>query len=464
MEESTVVLEATARHAAGLGRGFRGRVIAPDADDYDRARRVNNAAVDRHPALIVRPTDADEVALVVVQAQERGLPLVVRAGGHSMAGHGTADGALVLDLSDMRGVEIDAVGRTAWADAGILAGEYTAATHALGLVTPFGDTARVGVAGITLGGGVGWLVRKHGMTIDSLLAVEIVTADGRRRIASPVEEPDLFWAVRGAGANFGIVTRLQFRLHPLDDVLAGDILFPATRDVLRGLVPLLLAAPDELTAMPLIMTAPPDPEIPEEYHGRLVVKLSVAWSGPPDAGERALSPLRALGAPITDTVVWQPYPALFTPVDRDAEPRWGVSSRAFSLDDLDDAMIGVIERWLTEADAPYAIAQLRVLGGAMARVPADETAFGWRDRPALLWIIVPYEDLSQAAAIETWTAAFHAELAPNGAATYVNFMGDEGADVVRGAYPPSTYARLRELKRRYDPDNVFRANVNIRPA
>jgi FAD/FMN-containing dehydrogenase len=439
-------------------------VIAPDADDYDRARRVHNAAVDRHPALIVRPTDADEVALVVAHAQEQGLPLVVRAGGHSMAGHGTADGALVLDLSDMRDVEIDAVGRTAWADAGILAGEYTAASHPLGLVTPFGDTARVGVAGITLGGGVGWLVRKHGMTVDSLLAVEIVTADGRRRIASAVEEPDLFWAVRGAGANFGVVTRLQFRLHPLDDVLAGDILLPATRDVLRSLVPMLLAAPDELTAMPLIMTAPPDPAIPDEHHGRPVVKLSVAWSGAADAGDRALAPLRALGSPITDTVAWQPYPDLFSPVDRDAEPTWGVSSRSLFLDDLGNATIEVIERRLTEAEAPDAIVQLRVLGGAMARVPGDATAFGWRDRPALLWIIVPYEDLGQADAIEAWTGAFHAELAAGGAATYVNFMGAEDADAVRSAYPASAYARLRELKRRYDPDNVFRANHNIRPA
>ena len=459
-----MVLQGTAQDAWGLGSTFRGRVIGPDADDYHRARRVHNAAVDRHPAIIVRPTDADDVALAVAHVRERGLPLVVRAGGHSMAGHGTADGALVLDLSAMRGIEIDAIGRTAWADAGILAGEYTAATHALGLVTPFGDTGRVGVAGITLGGGVGWLVRKHGMTIDSLLAVEIVTADGRRRIASAVEEPDLFWAVRGAGANFGVVTRLQFRLHPLVDVLAGDILLPATRDVLRGLVPLLLAAPDELTAMPLIMTAPADPEIPEEHHGRLVVKLSVAWSGSPDAGERALSPLRALGTPIGDTVAWKPYPDLFTPVDRDAEPMWGISSRSLFLDDLDDRTIEVVERWLTDADAPYAIAQLRVLGGAMAQVPRDATAFGWRDRPALLWLIVPYEDLSQAAAIEAWTAAFHAELAPDGAASYVNFMGPEDADAVRGAYPTSSHARLRKLKRRYDPNNVFRANHNIRPA
>jgi FAD/FMN-containing dehydrogenase len=456
-----VVLEDMARHTTGLGPGFRGRVITPDADDYHRARRVRNAAVDRHPALIVRPTDADDVSLVVAHAQELGLPLVVRAGGHSMAGHGTADGALVLDLSDMRDVEIDAVGRTAWADAGILAGEYTAATHALGFVTPFGDTGSVGVAGITLGGGVGWLVRKHGMTIDSLLAVDIVTADGRRRTASAVEEPDLFWAVRGAGANFGVVTRLQFRLHPLENVLAGDIRYPATHDVLRGLVPALLAAPDELTAMPLIMLAPPDPAIPDEHHGRLVVNVSVAWSGTPEAGERALAPLRALGSPISDAVTWKPYPDLFSPVDRDAEPKWAISSRGLFVDSLDDAMIDVIQRRLTEPGAPEALVQLRVLGGEMARVPADAAAFGWRDQPILLWLITPDEDISRAADLEAWTAAFHAELAGKGAATYVNFMGDEGADGVRDAYPASSYERLRELKRRYDPDNVFRANHNI---
>jgi FAD/FMN-containing dehydrogenase len=190
----------------------------------------------------------------------------------------------------------------------------------------------------------------------------------------------------------------------------------------------------------------------------------VAWSGAPEAGERALAPLRALGAPLSDTVSWQPYPALFSPVDRDAEPTSGVSSRAVFLDALDDATIDVIERRLTEADAPWSIVQLRVLGGAMARIPADETAFGWRDRPVLLWIITPYEDLGQAAGIEAWIAGFRAELSADGAPTYVNFMGAEDTDVVRGAYPAPAYARLRELKRRYDPDNVFRGNHNIRPA
>jgi FAD/FMN-containing dehydrogenase len=458
------MLEQTSRPAPRLGTDFRGRVIAPGAADYDRARRVYFANVDRHPALIVRPADADDVTLAVSWAQEHGLPLVVRAGGHSMAGHGTGDDALVLDLSAMRDVVIDPIERTAWADAGILAGEYTSATHPLGFVTPFGDTGSVGVAGITLGGGVGWLVRKHGMTIDSLLAVEIVTADGRRRIASAVEEPDLFWAVRGAGANFGVVCRLQLRIHPMGNVLAGAILLPATRDVLRAMVPVLLDAPDELTAMPTIALAPPDPAIPEAHHGRLVVNLSVAWSGSPDGGERALAPLRALGSPMRDTVTWKPYPDLFEPVDRDAEPVWGISSRAMFIDTLDDAMIDVIERRLTEPGAPEVIVQLRVLGGEMARIPGDATAFGWRDRPALLWLITPYEDLGRANENEAFTAAFHAELQGDGAATYVNFMGAEDADAVRAAYPAPTYARLREIKRRYDPDNVFRANHNIVPA
>ncbi|TAK00530.1 MAG: FAD-binding oxidoreductase [Chloroflexota bacterium] len=459
-----MVLEETARYASDLGPRFRGRVIAPDAAAYDRARRVHNEAVDRHPALIVRPTDADDVAVAVAHAQEWGLPLVVRAGGHSMGGHSTGDGVLLLDLSSMHDVEIDPVEGTAWADAGVLAGEYTNATQAHGFVTPFGDTGSVGVAGITLGGGVGWLVRKHGMSIDSLLAVEIVTADGRRRIASAVEDPDLFWAVRGAGANFGVVTRLQFRLHPLGDVLAGDILLPATRDVLRNLVPVLLAAPDELTAMPTIMLAPEDPAIPDALRGRPVVYLSVVWSGPPDAGERALAPLRALGTPMSDTIAAKPYPDLFPAGDPDDGQKWAISSRALFIDTLDDAMIGVIERRLTEPGAPHAVVQLRVLGGAMARVPRDATAFGWRDRHALLWLITPDKDLARAAANEAWTAAFRAELPADRPATYLNFMGDEGADAVRDAYPASSYARLRELKGRYDPDNVFRANHNIRPA
>ena len=458
-----MVLQVTARYASDLGPAYRGTVITSESEGYDRARRVYNAAVDRRPALIARPSDADDVVLLVGYARDRGLPLAVRAGGHSMAGHSTGDGVLLLDLSAMRGVEIDVVEGTAWAEAGVLAGEYTSATQTHGLVTPFGDTGSVGVAGITLGGGVGWLVRKHGLTIDSLLAVEIVTSDGRRRLVSAVEEPELFWAVRGAGANFGVVTRLQFRLHPLGTVLAGDILLPATPDVLRRLIPTLLAAPDELTAMPLIMLAPEDPAAPEADRRRLVVNLSVVWSGSPSAGEQALAPLRALAVPISDTIAEKPYVELFPEAAPAEGPTWAIASRALFIDTLDDAMVDVIERRLTEPGAPDGLVQLRVLGGAMGRVPGDATAFGWRDRPALMWLITPDEDPRRAAANEAWTAAFLAELPVDRPGTYTNFMGDEGVDAVRDAYPASSYARLRALKRRYDPDNVFRANHNIPP-
>jgi FAD/FMN-containing dehydrogenase len=462
-EHSMVLADVTPIDAEGFGRAFRGRVIDPGDRDYDRVRRVHNAAVDRRPAIIVQPRDAADVALAIAHARQSNLPLVVRAGGHSMAGLGTGDGTLVLDLSAMRGIDIDAARRTAWADAGILAGEYTTAAHAHGLATPFGDSGSVGVAGITLGGGVGWLVRKHGMTIDSLLAVEIVTADGHRRMASSEEDADLFWAVCGAGANSGVVTRLNFRLHPLRNVLAGDIVLPATPSILRRLVPVLRAAPDELTAIASIRLAPPDPSIPHELRGKPVVYLSIVWCGAPDAGEQALAPLRALGSTAVDTVTQQPYPDVFLPVDRDHVSTWGVASRALFIESLDDSMIGMIDQRLRQPGAPGAIVQVRVLGGAMARRANDATAFGWRDRSALVWIITPYEQLERAVEHEEWTAAFRAELSADDGATYLNFMGAEAADAVRGAYPTLPYARLRELKRTFDPDNVFRANHNIPP-
>jgi hypothetical protein len=233
--------------------------------------------------------------------------------------------------------------------------------------------------------------------------------------------------------------------------------------VLRSLVPVLLAAPDELTAMPSIMLAPPDPAIPDLHHGQLVVYLSVAWAGPSGAGDRALAPLRALGSPISDSVTWKPYPALFSPVDRDLEPTWGISSRALFLDSLDDARIDVIERRLMGAGAPDAVVQLRVLGGEMARVPGDHAAFGWRDQPVLLWLSLWDAEIGSAAANEGWNAAFRAELAAAGAASYVNFMGAEDADAVRDAYPAPAYARLRELKRRYDPTTSSAPTTTSRP-
>ena len=445
--------------------GFRGRVLGPADPEFDQARRVANGAVDRRPALIARPLDAADVATALAFGRAGGLPIAVRAGGHNAAGHGTGDGVLVIDLSAMKGIEIDPVSRTAWVEAGVVAGELTRAAYAHGLAVPFGDTGSVGAAGITLGGGVGWLARKYGMTIDSLLAVELVTADGRRLVASEDENPDLFWALRGGGGNFGIATRLRYRLHPIGDVLFGDIVLPATRDILRRLVPTLLAAPDDLTAMPYVMAAPPDPSIPAELQGTLLLHLQVLWAGSPEEGERALAPLRALGPAVQDTVKLTPYPDVYPEhaPDPDAPPM-GWAQRSAFIDAFDDAVIDIVERRLAEPTTPWALVQLRVLGGAVGRVAGDATAYGWRDRTILAWLITPYTDLANAAGHEAWTAAFQADLLRHGSGAYVNFMGDETADAVSTAYPATTWQRLRDIKRRYDPDNVFRSNHNVPPA
>lgn len=444
--------------------GFLGRVLGPADPEFDRARRVANGVIDRHPALIARPLDAADVAGALAFGRAAGLRIAVRAGGHNAAGHGTGDGVLVVDLSAMKGIEIDPVARTVWVESGVVAGELTRAANEHGLAVPFGDTGSVGAAGITLGGGIGWLARKYGMTIDSLLAAELVTADGRRLVASEDESPDLFWALRGGGGNFGIVTRLRYRLHPIGDVLHGDIVLPATRDVLRRLVPTLLAAPDDLTAMPYVAAAPPDPSTPDELRATLLLHLQVLWAGSPEEGERALAPLRALAPAVEDTVTLKPYPEVYPDraPDPDAPPM-GWAMRSAFIDAFDDAVIDIVEHRLAEPTTPWALVQLRVLGGAVGRVAGDATAYGWRDRTVLAWLITPFTDLANAAGHEDWTADFQADLLRHGSGAYVNFMGNEPTAAAT-AYPATTWDRLRAIKRRYDPDNVFRSNTNIPPA
>lgn len=467
-------LTTMARDPLALERAFKGRLFRPADDGYDQARRVHYAHLDRRPALIAQPTDASDVAAAVGHAASSGLQVVVRAGGHDPAGHSAGHGAVVLDFSALDGIEIDVAGRTAWAGAGVLAGDYTRAVQAHGLVTPFGETGSVGVAGITLGGGMGWLVRKHGLTIDNLLAIEIVTADGRLLTATEREHADLFWALRGGGGGLGVVTRLQFRLHPLGEVVAGDIVFEASPDLLRALVPVLSAAPAELTAMPLVTLAPPDPRIPEPLQGRPIVYLSVVWSGAPDAADEALEPLRRLADPVYDDVARKAYGDLFPTEDPEAvdepDPAWGVAWRTVFIDSLDEALAAAIERRLTEPEAPELYVQLRVLGGAVEHVPSGATAFGWRHRPALLWIVAPYLDLERAAEIEAWTEATRAEFSTASAGSgdpgpaYLNFIGTVDPEAIRASFPGPTLARLREVKRRYDPGELFRGNRAIDPA
>jgi FAD/FMN-containing dehydrogenase len=445
-----------------LADDLKGRVIGPDDPDYDQARTVFSGAIDRRPALIVRVADAGDVARVIAMARESGLELAVRGGGHSGAGHGVCDGGIVLDLSDMRALEIDPERRTAWAETGLTAGEYTAAAAVHGLATGFGDTGSVGIGGITLGGGVGFLVRKHGLTIDDLLAAEIVTADGELLRVDDESHPDLFWAIRGGGGNFGVATRFQFRLHPVDTFVGGMLFLPATPDVIASFVAAAQAAPEELSTIANVMPAPPMPFLPPEHHGRLVVMAMLAYAGPIEDGERAIAPFRALASPIADMVRPMAYPEMYPPEDEEYRPVAAV--RTMFVDGLDRRAAETIVEGIQAASATMAVTQIRVLGGAMARVPADATAFAHRDSRIMVNVAALYERPEERLVHEAWVNGLSRSLHQGDDAAYVGFLADEGEERVRAAYSGPTWDRLAAIKRRYDPGNLFRLNQNIPPA
>src|SRR5215211_2907393 len=441
---------------------LNGRVITPDDAAYDEARAVFYGGFDRRPALIVRVADAADVSHVIALARERGLELAVRSGGHSVAGHSTTDSGIVLDLSEMKGLEIDVERRTAWAETGLTAGEYTAAADAHGLATGFGDTGSVGIGGITLGGGVGYLVRKHGLTIDNLLAAEIVTADGQLLRLDAQTHPDLFWAIRGGGGNFGVATRFQFRLHEVGTIVGGMLLLPATPDVIASFIAEAEAAPDELSTIANIMPAPPMPFLPKEQHGRLVVMATLAYAGEIGAGERAIAPFRALATPIADMVRPMPYPEIYPPEDDSYHPT--AVAHTMLMNVIDRRVAETIVDHLEASDASMRVAQVRVLGGAMARVPAEATAFAHRGSRIMVNVAALYEHPDEAVVYEPWVTDFAAALRQGGeVGAYVGFLGEEGEARVREAYPGSTWKRLAEIKYRYDPTNLFRLNQNIPP-
>jgi FAD/FMN-containing dehydrogenase len=442
---------------------FKDRVIAPEDAEYDTARALFYGGIDRKPAAIIRVRDAADVSRVVSLARESGLELAIRSGGHSVAGHSASEGGIVLDLSDMKGVAIDAQGRTAWAETGLTAGEYTSAAGAYGLATGFGDTGSVGIGGLTLGGGVGFLVRKYGLTIDDLLAAEIVTADGHIRQVDADTHPDLFWAIRGGGGNFGVVTRFHFRLHEVDTIVGGMLILPATAGVIASFIAEAEAAPEELSTIANIMVAPPMPFLPAEAHGKPVVFAMLVYTGETEAGERAVAPFRALATPIADMIRPMPYPEMYTMFEEGPGPAQEVS-RSMFLDTVDRRAAEAIIGHLQASTAPMAVAQLRVLGGAMARVPAGTTAFAHRERRLMAALGAIYERPEETPAHEAWIAGFAAALDQGHPGVYVNFLGDEGAARVHDAYPGATWDRLAAVKARYDPTNLFRLNHNVPPA
>jgi FAD/FMN-containing dehydrogenase len=439
---------------------FDGRVIAPEDAAYDAARAVFYGSRNRRPAAIVRAKDAADVSRVVTLAREKGLELAVRSGGHSLAGHSVSEGGIVLDLSQMKGLEINVEARTAWAETGLTAGEYTAAVGAHGLATGFGDTGSVGIGGITLGGGAGFLVRKHGLTIDSLLAAEIITADGELLRVDAETHPDLFWAIRGGGGNFGVATRFKFRLHEVDEIVGGMLILPATPDTITSFVAEAEGAPNELSTIANVMVAPPMPFFPAAAHGKLVIMALMAYAGEAEAGERAVAPFRSLAEPIADMVKPMRYPEMYGPDEPGPDEE---VARSMFIDAVDVDVAGAIVEHLHASTAMMAVAQLRVLGGAMARVPDEATAFAHRKRRIMVALGAVFGNREEEAVHTEWVEDFATALDQGESGVYVGFLGDEGEERVRAAYPGTTWERLTAVKTRYDPENLFALNQNIPP-
>jgi FAD/FMN-containing dehydrogenase len=448
---------------AQLVDSLPGRVIGPDDPEYDQARSVFYGGFDdRRPAAIVRVADGAGVARVIALAREEGVELAVRSGGHSPAGHGVSDGGIVLDLSGMKALEIDGDRRRAWAQSGVTTGEYTVAAGEHGLATGFGDTGSVGVGGITLGGGVGFLVRKHGLTIDNLLAADVVTADGELLRTDADSHPDLFWAIRGGGGNFGVATQFQFRLQEVGPIVGGILVLPATPDVIAGFVAEAEAAPAELSTIANVMRGPPMPFLPAEHHGRPVVLAMLAHAGAVEHGQGAVTPFRALATPIVDMVRPMGYPEMFPPDEEDYRPT--AVARTMFVDTVDHGAAETILDRLEAATATMAVTQIRVLGGAMGRVDPAATAFAHRRSRIMVNVAAIYERTEQRPVHQAWVDGLAGALRQGDAGAYAGFLGDEGPERVRAAYPGATWDRLAEIKARYDPDNLFRVNQNIPPA
>jgi FAD/FMN-containing dehydrogenase len=451
-----------------LAESFRGELVLPADPSYDDARKIWNAAIDRRPVCVARCTGVADVVAAVRFARDRGLPVAVRSGGHGVGGHALCDDGLVIDLTPMKGIRVDPAARTARAEAGVLWGELDRETQLFGLATVGGIVTHTGIAGLTLGGGIGWLMRKYGATVDNLLSADLVTAEGQLVRASAEENPELFWGIRGGGGNFGIVTSFEYRLHPVGPtVLAGPIFHPLERagEVLRFYRGFIRDAPDELTTIFHLRVAPPLPFLPEDLHGKPIVMIGACYAGTPEDGVEVLRPLKEFGAPLVDLLEPKPYLALQSMFDASVPHGWHYYWKSLELPPLTDASIDTLVEHASALTSPKSYCIVFQLGGALSRVGETETAFSQRDAAHdvninAVWTEADPESERHIA----WTRDFYDAMQPHSrGGVYLNFLGEEGPDRVREAYGATSYERLVQLKRAYDPTNFFRLNQNIEP-
>jgi FAD/FMN-containing dehydrogenase len=461
--EGEIALDSSA--LAQLEASFGGQLVRPADPSYAEHRRIWNGSIDRFPALIARCAGVADVMTAVRFARETGLQVAVRGGGHSFPGLSVCDGGLVIDLSPMRGIRVDPEVRTARAQAGVLLGELDRETQAFGLAVPSGIVTHTGVAGLTLGGGIGWIMRKHGLTVDQLTSVDLVTAEGEFVKASATENADLFWGVRGGGGNFGIVTEFEFDLNPVGPTVVAGPVFWAMEDspqVLRFYRDWIAEAPDELMTLVVHRKAPPLPFVPAELHGKLVVAVVCCYAGPVEEGERVVAPLKQFGSPVLDVCVPKPFlahQAMFDPTF--PHGRW-YYFRACDVAELSDAVIDITVEHSLRIRSPQTAFPIWQLGGAVAR-SGDDTAFSGSTSGHTFNINCATETADGFDEEREWVRDFWTALEPYHQSVYANFLMDEGEERVRQAYGAEKYERLRTLKQRWDPDNFFRLNQNIPP-
>jgi FAD/FMN-containing dehydrogenase len=449
-----------------LAEDFGGQLIQPGEPQYDEARTIYNAMIDRRPALIARPLGTADVVAAVRYAREHDLPIAVRCGGHSVAGHSVCDDGLLLDLSLLKGVHVDREKRIARAAGGVQWGEYDRETQVFGVGTPGGRALTTGVGGFTLGGGYGWISPKYGLTCDNLVSADVVTADGNLVTASERENEDLFWGLRGGGGNFGVVTSFEFRVHPVGPMILGGILaFPLEQadDAFAAYQRIVDDAPDELGTALVLLNAPPEPFVPERLHGKPVLGIAVAYCGEPTQGEKVVQPLRD-AKPAVDLVEPMPYRTLQAMLEPFSPHGWRNYWRGLHLKGLSDDVLQAFLRFAPEGMAPMTFGILFQHGGAVGRVGEEESAFSHRDATFMAHPIACWADPADDERHIAWVREFTDAMDPfRTGGVYLNFMADEGEERVRAGYEPSKYDRLVALKNAYDPDNVFRFNQNIKP-